>query len=112
MQQNIKDMPVRASDRSKVRIFANVKVMHQESRARVVDLSPSGMALDLEKPIRIVPGQIITMDSEELGRLSGTVRWYNNGRVGIEYKLNTNALAQISSYFRFFHEEVKPVMRR
>lgn len=112
MQQNIKDMPVRTSDRSKVRIFANVKVMHQESRARVVDLSPSGMALDLEKPIRIVPGQIITMDSEELGRLSGTVRWYNNGRVGIEYKLNTNALAQISSYFRFFHEEVKPVMRR
>jgi len=112
MLQNIKDMPVRASDRSKVRIFVKVKVMHQESLARVVDLSPSGMALDLEKPIRILPGQIISMESEELGRLSGTVRWYNNGRVGIEYKLNTNALAQISSYFRFFHEEVKPVVRR
>ncbi|SOC35019.1 PilZ domain-containing protein [Rhizobium subbaraonis] len=108
----IKDMPVRASDRSKVRIFATVKVMHETSRARVVDLSASGMALDMEKPIKILPGQIVTIESEELGRLTATVRWYNNGRVGLQYKLNTNSLAQISSYFRFFHEEVKPVMRR
>ena len=108
----IKDMPVRATDRSKVRIFATVKVMHQSTRARVVDLSPTGMAFDIEKPIQISPGQIVTVESEELGRLSGTVRWYSNGRLGIQYKLSTNALAQISSYFRFFHEEVRPVLRR
>ncbi|PTM98400.1 PilZ domain-containing protein [Mycoplana dimorpha] len=112
MLQNIKDMPVRGNDRSKVRIFANVKVMHERSRARVVDLSPTGMALDLEKPIRIMAGQIVTIESEELGQLTGTVRWYKNGRLGLEYRLSTNALAQISSYFRFFHEEVKPVIRR
>lgn len=112
MQQNIKDMPTRVTDRSKVRIFATVKIMHETSRARVVDLSPTGMALELEKPIRIMIGQIVTLESEELGRLTGTVRWYNNGRLGLQYKLSTNALAQISSYFRFFHEEVKPIMRR
>ncbi|MFT4158655.1 PilZ domain-containing protein [Shinella zoogloeoides] len=108
----IKDMPVRATDRSKVRIFATVKVMHQSTRARVVDLSPSGMALDIEKPIQAMPGQLVTIESEELGRLSGTVRWCANGRLGIQYKLSTNALAQITSYFRFFHEEVQPVLRR
>ena len=108
----IKDMPVRGNDRSRVRIFANVQVMHQSSRARVVDLSPTGMAFDLEKPIQAMPGQMVTIESEELGRLSGTVRWYSNGRLGIQYKLSTNALAQISSYFRFFHEEVRPVLRR
>ncbi|HVK90251.1 MAG TPA: PilZ domain-containing protein [Mycoplana sp.] len=112
MLQNVKDMPVRTNDRSKVRIFANVKVMHEKSRARVVDLSPTGMALELEKPIRIMLGQIVVIESEELGQLTGTVRWYNNGRLGLQYKLSTNALAQISSYFRFFHEEVKPVIRR
>lgn len=108
----IKDMPVRGNDRSRVRIFANVQVMHQFSRARVVDLSPTGMAFDLEKPLQAMPGQMVTIESEELGRLSGTVRWYSNGRLGIQYKLSTNALAQITSYFRFFHEEVKPVLRR
>ncbi len=108
----IKDMPVRGNDRSKVRIFAEVRVMHQTSRARVVDLSPTGMAFDLEKPVQAMPGQLVTIESEELGRLSGTVRWYSNGRLGIQYKLSTNALAQINSYFRFFHEEVKPVLRR
>ncbi|MCJ8053060.1 PilZ domain-containing protein [Shinella curvata] len=108
----IKDMPVRGNDRSRVRIFAEVRVMHQTSRARVVDLSPTGMAFDLEKPLQAMPGQLVTVESEELGRLSGTVRWYSNGRLGIQYKLSTNALAQITSYFRFFHEEVKPVLRR
>jgi hypothetical protein len=108
----IKDMPVRASNRSSVRLFATVKVMHQTTRARVVDLSASGMAFDIEKPIQVMPGQLVTVESEELGRLSGTVRWYSNGRLGIQYKLSTNALAQITSYFRFFHEEVRPVLRR
>ncbi|MCR6499249.1 PilZ domain-containing protein [Shinella sp. CPCC 101442] len=108
----IKDMPVRGNDRSRVRIFAEVRVMHQTSRARVVDLSSTGMALDLEKPLQAMPGQMVTIESEELGRLSGTVRWYSNGRLGIQYKLSSNALAQINSYFRFFHEEVKPVLRR
>ena len=107
----IKDMPVRATDRSKVRIFATVQVMHQTVRGRVVDLSPSGMALDLEKPVQAMQGQMVTIESEELGRLSGTIRWFSNGRLGVEYKLSTNALAQITSYFRFFHEEVRPVLR-
>ena len=108
----IKDMPVRANSRSKVRIFATVRVMHQSTRARVIDLSPTGMAFDVEKPNQAMAGQLVTVESEELGRLSGTVRWYTNGRLGIEYKLSTNALAQITSYFRFFHEEVQPVLRR
>jgi hypothetical protein len=108
----IKDMPVRANSRSKVRIFATVRVMHQSTRARVIDLSPTGMAFDVEKPIQAMAGQLVTVESEELGRLSGTVRWYTNGRLGIEHKLSTNALAQITSYFRFFHEEVQPVLRR
>lgn len=110
-QQPASERPSRNAGRSNVRIFGTVKVMHQTSRGRIVDLSPSGMALDLETPMRVSPGQLVTVESDELGRLTGTVRWYANGRIGVEYKLTTNALAQISSYFRFFHQEVKPVIR-
>lgn len=101
----------RASARSKVRIYGTVRAMHQTSRGRIVDLSRAGLALDLETPIRLMPGQIVDVESEEFGTLSGTVRWHANGRVGIEYKLDSKALAQVSSYFRFFHKEVVPVLR-
>ncbi|QRM54484.1 PilZ domain-containing protein [Sinorhizobium sp. BG8] len=110
--QNKQQTPFyRASTRSKVRIFGTLKVMAQTTRVRVVDLSAEGMALDLEHPLRLLSGQRVEVQTEELGKLEGTVRWYNNGRLGIQYKLNTNALAQVSSYFRFFHEEVTPVLR-
>lgn len=109
---NIKNMPTRASERSKVRIFANVRVMHQVSRGRVLDLSPTGMALHLETPIQAIPGQLVTVESEELGRLNGTIRWLDKGRIGLQYKLSTNALAQITSYFRFFHKEERPTLAR
>ncbi|MBL0371328.1 PilZ domain-containing protein [Rhizobium sp. KVB221] len=111
MLHTVKQVPFRTDERSKVRIFGVVKVMNETSRARVVDISASGMALDLETPIKVTPSQIITFESEELGRLSGVVRWCRDSRIGIEYKLTTTALAQISAYFRFFHEEVKPVLR-
>lgn len=35
-----------------------------------------------------------------------------NGRVGIQFDPNSNARAQVASYFRFFHKEVKPVLAR
>ena len=101
----------RASARSKVRMYGMISALHQKSRGRIVDLSRVGLALDLETPIRVMPGQVVDIESDELGQISGTVRWHANGRIGIEYKLNTKALAQVSSYFRFFHREVMPVLR-
>jgi hypothetical protein len=112
MLQNSKQMTARKNERSKVRIFGTVKVMHEAIRGRVADISASGMAVDLERPIRITANQIITFESQELGQLTGIVRWCNGSRVGIQYKLTAPALAQISSYFRFFHQEYKPNPRR
>lgn len=108
MLRNSKRMTPRGSERSKVRIFGTVKVMHEAIRGRVADISASGMAIDLERPIKITPNQIISFDCKELGQLTGSVRWCNGSRVGIQYKLTAPALAQIASYFRFFHQEFKP----
>ncbi len=34
----------------------------------------------------------------------GVIRWSHNGRVGIQFDPNSNARAQVASYFRFFHQ--------
>ena len=112
MLRNAKKMTARANERSQVRIFGTVKAMHESIRGRVADISASGMAIDLERPIKIMANQIISFECKELGQLTGSVRWCNGSRVGIQYKLTAPALAQISSYFRFFHTEFKPEKHR
>jgi hypothetical protein len=101
----------RNASRSKVRIYGTVNVMQQSTRGRIVDLSPQGMALDLERALQMKPGQQIEVLTDELGPIDGIVCWYHNGRVGLRYKMTTRAGAQVASYFRFFHKEVVPVLR-
>ena len=52
------------------------------------------------------------IETEDLGALEGIIRWMHNGRVGIQFDPNSNARAQVSSYFRFFHREIRPVLAR
>ena len=92
------NMATRTAPRSKTRIFATVHYFSQSTRGRVVDLSATGMALELE--------------SEDLGFIEGVVQWQHMNRLGLQLKLSTNTLAQLSSYFRFFHEEVRPTLAR
>jgi hypothetical protein len=101
----------RAVNRSRVRIYGTVKVMQQSSPMRIVDLSPQGMALDIERPLTVIPGQIIEVMTEELGPIEGIVCWYVNGRLGLRYQMSSRASAQVTSYFRFFHKTVTPVLR-
>ncbi|MCF3642278.1 PilZ domain-containing protein [Rhizobium sp. TRM95111] len=101
----------RAVSRSRVRIHGTLKLMQQSSSGRIVNLSRDGMAIDLERPIRVMPGQQVEITTEELGQIDGVVRWCANGRIGIQYRMSSRAVAQIASYFRFFHREVVPVLR-
>jgi len=54
----------------------------------------------------------VKVQSEDLGFIEGVVQWQHMNRLGLQLKLSTNTLAQLSSYFRFFHEEVKPTLAR
>lgn len=101
----------RGTSRSPVRIHGTVKIMQQTSPMRIVNLSQQGMALDIERPIQVLPGQQIEVLTEELGPIDGIVCWYSNGRLGLRYKMTTRAAAQVSSYFRFYHKTVTPVLR-
>jgi hypothetical protein len=102
----------RRATRERTRIYGTVKFLGQSVQGRVVDLSASGLALDLSAPFAAGSGSKVAIESEELGALEGIVKWNRSGRLGIEFHANSNASAQVSSYFRFFHKPVKPVLAR
>lgn len=112
MQQQNLDMANRAAGRSRTRIFGTIKYLNQEALGRVVDLSATGMALELHSAFAAGLGSRVKIDSEDLGFIEGTIKWQRGSRIGISLQLSTNTLAQLSSYFRFFHKEIAPVIGR
>lgn len=100
-------MKTRSAQRKKTRILGTVKYFNQAVQGRVTDLSATGMALDLGgRTLHAADGSPVRVESEELGILEGTVKWRRSGRLGVQFSINSNALAQVSSYFRFFHKEI------
>ena len=112
MAANKLGMKTRAAARKRTRIFGTVSYYNQSSRGRIVDLSATGLAMDLEGAFHAADGSRVRIESEELGVLEGTVTWCRSGRLGIRFNPNSNANAKVSSYFRFFHKDVKPVLTR
>jgi hypothetical protein len=112
MAINNLNMKVRSAPRRRTRISGTLKYYGQAVNGRVVDISTAGLALDLSAPFNAAPGSPVRIDSEELGVLEGIVKWSHGGRLGIQFRPNTNASAQVAAYFRFFHQDIQPVLRR
>ncbi|KXG86840.1 PilZ domain-containing protein [Agrobacterium bohemicum] len=106
------NMQNRSAGRSQTRIYGTVQYFNQSVRGRVVDLSATGMALELDGSFAAAKGSRVKVQSDDLGFIEGTVQWQHMNRLGLQLKLSTNTLAQLSSYFRFFHEDVKPTLAR
>lgn len=102
----------RKAERKRCRVFGKVRYLNQAVDARIVDLSTTGIALELRTPLHAASGSRIKIEAEDLGTLDGIIRWAHNGRLGVQFDPNSNARAQVASYFRFFHREVKPVLAR
>lgn len=98
----------RKETRSDVRLFGRLKYMNADILCRVVNLSEQGIGLQLSEPRDMVPGIPVSFSGPELGHLTGTVSWYRNGTVGLRLKHTSSTYAQVKSYFRFFHEDLKP----
>ena len=103
---------VRGSPRRPCRVFGRVKYLNKETAARVVNLSTTGIAVELAGPFHGATGSKVVFECDDLGKLEGIVRWARDGRLGVEFAKNSNASAQVNSYFRFFHKDVVPVLRR
>ncbi|CDN53698.1 PilZ domain-containing protein [Neorhizobium galegae bv. officinalis bv. officinalis str. HAMBI 1141] len=99
-------MKTRSAERKKTRILGTVKYFNQAVEGRVTDLSATGMALDLGgRVFHAADGSQVRVESQEFGILEGTVKWRRSGRLGVQFSINSNAVAQVSSYFRFFHKD-------
>jgi len=102
----------RKQEREKCRIFGTVKYLGQCASIRVVDLSEKGIGIELYEKFSVPLGTMITVVTPELGHLQGKVCWIENKRIGMLLDMNSNASAQVSSYFRFFHEPLKTTIKR
>ncbi|MBX5201520.1 PilZ domain-containing protein [Rhizobium sp. NZLR1] len=109
MTRNLK-ITARKADRKNCRVFGSVKYLNSEVDARILNLSATGAALEMKTPLHAASGSKVRIEAENLGMLEGIIRWKHNGRVGIQFDVNSNARAQVSSYFRFFHKEIRPVL--
>ena len=106
------NMKVRGAPRRVCRIAGRVKYLNKETPGRVVNLSTTGIAFDLAGPFHGAAGSKVMIECDDLGRVEGTVRWCRDSRIGVEFSKTTNASAQVASYFRFFHKDVVPVLKR
>lgn len=98
----------RSATRNKTRVYANIRYFNQLVSGRVIDLSATGMAIELDAPFSAAIGSRVKIESEDLGFIEGIVQWQHSTRLGLKLELSTNTVAQLQSYFRFFHQEVKP----
>jgi hypothetical protein len=109
---NYLNITSRAAPRRNCRIFGRVRYLNKETKGRVINLSTTGIAFELAGPFYGAAGSRVMIDCDDLGTVEGTVRWYRDSRIGVEFSKTSNASAQVASYFRFFHKEVVPVLRR
>ncbi|MFS8146899.1 pilus assembly protein PilZ [Rhizobium sp. R635] len=109
MTRNL-NITARKADRKNCRVFGNMKYLNTQVDVRILNLSATGAALETKGPVHAASGSKVRIEAENLGMLEGIIRWKHNGRIGIQFDVNSNARAQVSSYFRFFHKEIRPVL--
>lgn len=81
-----------------------VTVRHQDfsGNAQVVNMSRAGMAVRLAQSVGSVIGTAITVKGNEIGNLTGTVRWQRGPLLGVQFDSMTNSKSRLLAYFSFF----------
>jgi hypothetical protein len=104
-------MDIRKSPRSRCRLDSKVRYFQQVVDGRVVNISRTGLALELAAKLTAAAGSQVSIENEDIGHLEGVVRWNYGGRIGIMFRPNSNSIAKVDAYFRHFHQEIRPVLR-
>ena len=77
-----------------------------QRRARVVDISATGLCIDTGDMMDIWPGEPIEIRCEELGFLTGKARWRRFNRIGIEFRDTTDIKAKLIAFQRYFFSDL------
>lgn len=92
----------RNQDRTRTRIRATIGCVSGETRGSVMDLSDQGMKLYMSNDLRAQPGFRVTITTDEMGLLTGTVRWVKFPYLGVELNLSSNTRAKVESFYKYF----------
>jgi len=74
--------------------------MGRTTHATIIDISQSGMCIYLNAHIPISPNEEIIIKTEEMGLLTGTVRWFRRPRLGVELHMSSNTAAKVESFYQ------------
>lgn len=91
---------------------SGLRYMKQIADCRIINISRKGLAVELYTAFHAAAGSTILIENDEIGLLEGIVRWSRGGRLGIQFRQNSNSIAKVAAYFRNFHQEVNPVLKR
>ncbi|MEM5492207.1 PilZ domain-containing protein [Hoeflea sp. AS16] len=100
----MKNFVGRAQPRDKTRMHAHIDCKGNETRGSVLDLSKLGAGLYLSQDIPVAFGDEIHFKTEEMGHLTGTVRWSRSPRVGVALLESSNTEAKVESYYKRLRE--------
>ncbi|WP_420409564.1 PilZ domain-containing protein [Hoeflea sp.] len=92
----------RALTRDRTRLVAKIECMGQKTPGAILDLSEHGICLFGFAEIPVAVGDKITVLTEEMGLLIGTVRWIRWPRIGAALVLTSNNRAKVESYYKIF----------
>ncbi|MGG7518496.1 PilZ domain-containing protein [Allorhizobium undicola] len=105
------DKDIRSTPRSRCRLDSAVRYMKQIADCRIINISRTGIAIELYTRFSAATGSTVSIESDEIGLVEGIVRWNRGGRLGIQFRANSNSSAKVAAYFRNFHQDVHPVLR-
>lgn len=77
--------PARAAARDSLFLLTDISSPDgfDMGKARVRNLSATGLMADSERPFRV--GEMVRVELRGLGRVSGTIAWTKNERIGIAF---------------------------
>lgn len=101
------DLKEEHAERCRTCIFGTVHYFNQCAIGKVINLSSTEVSLVLAAPLHAAEGSKVSIKSDDLGCIEGTVTSRQDACLTVEMRLSTNSLAKVSSYFRFFHP-IKP----
>jgi hypothetical protein len=110
MQTAAKDLPAAgAKDSRRARRFRSKIAVLMEFQGRTIpgrlfDLSETGLSISLDQAFFGQPGSQIIVRCQEIGLISGVVRWVKERKVGVMFSQSSASVAQVKAYFRFFHK--------
>jgi hypothetical protein len=92
----------RRAPRHGCRFQAQIRFAGKNFEGQIVDLSATGMRLNVDKRVSVAAGLKVEVVSEELGAVTGFVRWQRPGSFGVGLELSSNTRAKLQAAWKYY----------